>query len=127
MLLFFPGVLLQQRLFHPCAPVAPAGSVTSASLAQAEEDPEVHVAQSDLQRVIQRPEESKATQQQQELEEKAQQKLPSILQRYTTRWKHLSQASGYNKTKVYRLNKATHYCSDSVETTGGVGCGEHRL
>lgn len=75
MLLFLTG------LFHLSTPTQPAGSATSPSLAQAEE-PELHMAQCDLQCVIQRPEESKATQQQQELEEEAQDrgmKLPRIL------------------------------------------------
>lgn len=72
MLVFLFGVFLKQRRSYLSAPMRPAASATSPSLAQAEEEAELHVAQRDLQCVIEGPEESKATQQEQELEEKAQ-------------------------------------------------------
>lgn len=72
MLLFLPGLLLKQRLLHLSTPMPPAASATSPSLAEAGQEPELHMAQCDLQCVIQRPEERKAAQQQQELEETAQ-------------------------------------------------------
>lgn len=93
--------------------------MASPPLAQAEEEPELRMAQCDLQCVIQRPEESKATQQQQELEENAQdreKKLPRILQHWPARWYqrymillilvsdhmlHLSQNLDYNETSKH--------------------------
>lgn len=112
MLLFLSGLVLQQRLFHLSTPMHPAGSATSPSPAQAEGEPELQVAQCDLQCAIQGPEESKATQQQQQLEEKAQDRGRKLARRlycwptstnsagFYLLWyrMHLSQTLDYNKT-----------------------------